>query len=76
MTIPGIGPKAEHQAWSGPRIAHPLIVIIWHVLATGTPYTDLGAEFYERRADPDREARGLIAKLKALGRTVTIEPAA
>jgi transposase len=57
-------------------IAHTLIVIIWNVLATDSPYTDLGADFYDRRNDPERETRRLIAKLEALGHTVTIEPAA
>lgn len=57
-------------------IAHTLIVIIWHVLATGTPYTDLGADFYANRADPARETQRLIAKLQALGHQVTLTPAA
>jgi transposase len=57
-------------------IAHTLIVIIWHVLATDTPYTDLGSDFYQRHTDPDRETRRLIARLHALGHTVTLEPAA
>jgi transposase len=57
-------------------IAHTLIVIIWHVLATDTLYTDLGAEFYRRHIDPDRETRRLVAKLQAFGHTVTLEPAA
>lgn len=57
-------------------IAHTLIVIIWNVLATDSPYTDLGADFYDRRNDPERETRRLIAKLEALGHTVTIEPVA
>jgi transposase len=57
-------------------IAHTLIVIIWNVLASDSPYTDLGADFYDRRNDPERETRRLIAKLEALGHTVTIEPAA
>jgi hypothetical protein len=37
-------------------VAHALIVIIWHVLATGKPYDDLGADYFTRRTDPDREA--------------------
>jgi transposase len=57
-------------------IAHTLIVIIWNVLANDSPYTDLGADFYDRRNDPQRETRRLITKLEALGHTVTIEPAA
>jgi transposase len=52
------------------------MVIIWNVLASDSPYTDLGADFYDRRSDPERETRRLIAKLEALGHTVTIEPAA
>jgi transposase len=51
-------------------------VIIWNVLASDSHYTDLGADFYDRRNDPEREASRLIAKLKALGHTVTIEPTA
>ena len=57
-------------------VAHTLLVIIWHMLATDTPYTDLGPDFYDRRTDPERETRRLLAKLQALGHTVTITPAA
>jgi transposase len=57
-------------------IAHTLAVIIWHVLATGRPYTDLGADFYTNRADPAKETQRLITKLEALGHKVTLTPAA
>jgi transposase len=57
-------------------IAHTLIVIIWHMLATGQAYTDLGTDFYARRADPERETQKLIARLQALGHQVTLTPAA
>lgn len=57
-------------------VAHAIIVIIWHVLTTGKPYSDLGADYFDRRADPDREARRLIARLEALGRHVTLDDAA
>jgi transposase len=57
-------------------IAHTLAVIIWHVLATGRPYTDLGPDFYTNRADPAKETQRLIAKLEALGHIVTLAPAA
>ncbi|HWM98842.1 MAG TPA: hypothetical protein VNO54_17510 [Streptosporangiaceae bacterium] len=46
------------------------------VLATGMPYDELGADYFTRRLDPDRETRRLIAKLEALGHTVTLESAA
>jgi transposase len=54
-------------------VAHAVLVIIWHVLATGRPYDDLGADYFDRRSDPDREARRLIARLEALGRHVTLD---
>ena len=57
-------------------IACTLAVIIWHVLATETAYTDLGSDFYATRADPAKETQRLIAKLEALGHTVTLAPAA
>ena len=57
-------------------VAHAILVIIWHVLATGKPYGDLGADYFTRRQDPGRETRRLIAKLEALGHHVTIEDTA
>ena len=57
-------------------VAHAMLVIIWHVLAGGVPYDELGADFFTRRLDPDKETRRLIAKLEALGHQVTLQPAA
>jgi transposase len=57
-------------------VAHAIIVIIWHILATGRPYDDLGQDYFDRRADPEREARRLIARLEALGKHVTLNDAA
>jgi transposase len=57
-------------------VAHALIVIIWNILATGRPYEELGADYFTSRLNPERETRRLIAKLEALGHTVTLEPAA
>jgi len=67
-------PTAKNKAIVA--VAHKLAIIIWHVLATGKPYTDLGADYLDRRIDPAKETRRLIARLQALGHTVTIEPAA
>jgi len=53
-----------------------MLVIVWHVLATGTPYHDLGADYFTTRLDPERETRRLVTKLQALGHNVTLEPAA
>jgi transposase len=57
-------------------VAHAMLVIIWHVLATGRPYDELGAGFFTRRLDPGRETLRLIAKLEALGHTISLQPAA
>jgi transposase len=57
-------------------VAHALIVIVWHILATGKPYHELGADYFTSRLDPEREARRLLAKLEALGLRVTVEDAA
>lgn len=57
-------------------VAHAMIVIIWHVLATGKPYDELGSGYFTSRLDPDRETHRLITKLEALGHTVSLQPAA
>jgi transposase len=54
----------------------PLLVIIWHIMATTRPYYELGPDYFTRRLDPDRETRRLIAKLEALGHQVSLQPAA
>jgi transposase len=67
-------PIAKNKA--AVAVAHKLSVIIWHVLASGKPYTDLGADYLNRRVDPAKQTRRLVAALQALGHTVIIEPAA
>jgi transposase len=57
-------------------VAHAMVVIIWHVLATGKPSHDLGEDYFTTRIDPATETRRLITKLEALGHKVTLEPAA
>ncbi len=58
-------PAANKKAIT--TVAHKLIVIIWHVLATGRPHQDLGADYFTTRMDPDKERRRLVAKLEAQG---------
>jgi transposase len=57
-------------------VAHAMLVIIWHVLAGGASFDDLGADFFTRRLDLDRHTRRLIAKVEALGHQVSLPPAA
>jgi hypothetical protein len=56
--------------------AHAMLVIVWHVLVTATPFYELGEDHFINRRDPERETARLISKLQALGHNVTIEPAA
>ncbi len=57
-------------------VAHTIVVAVWHMLTDDVDYNDLGADYFERRQDPDREARRLVQRLEALGHNVTLEPAA
>ena len=68
-----MGKKNEGKAIFA--VAHSMIVIIWHVLANGVDYDDLGGDYFERR-DPTIEIRRHIAALERLGQHVTLNPAA
>jgi transposase len=47
-------------------VAHTLIKVIWSVLHTATPYTDLGQDFYTRRVDTLTQTQRLITQLEAI----------
>jgi transposase len=36
-------------------VAHAMLVIIWHLLAGGASYDELGADFFTRRHDPNEK---------------------
>ncbi len=58
-------------------VAHTMIVIVWHILASDDATCDeLGADFLERRTDTEGRQRQLVRQLEALGNKVTLEPAA
>lgn len=57
-------------------VAHTMIVIVWHLLASDATYDELGADFFERRLNTEARQRRLIRDLEALGHKVTLEPAA
>jgi len=57
-------------------VKHSITVAIWHMLTTGELYVDPGADYFDRRADPQRKIKRLIAQLESLGQTVVVEPAA
>lgn len=54
-------------------VGHSILVICWHLLTTNSDYTDLGADYFTRRADPDRQRDRLIQQLHNLGYRVTLD---
>jgi transposase len=56
-------------------VAHSLIEVIWHLLATGEVFEDLGDSYFDKRRDPHRQARRLVAQLEDLGFSVTLASA-
>src|SRR3989440_11548776 len=54
-------------------VRHSLLVIIYHVLSTKQPYSDLGADYFEQR-DSTRLTQRSVRQLEALGYTVTLVP--
>jgi transposase len=59
-------------------VAHSLLVVCYHLLREpNAAYRDLGADYFERRKDPDREAQRMVRRLERLGFTVDLHrPAA
>jgi transposase len=67
-------PGAKKKAITA--IAHTLLKIAYQVLKSGTPYQDLGADFYTRRESPEQRQAYLLRQLEKLnpGATITISP--
>ena len=67
-------PAAKKKAITA--IAHTLLKIAYQVLKSGTPYQDLGADFYTRRESPAQRQAYLLRQLEKLnpGCTITIGP--
>jgi transposase len=57
-------------------VANSLVRVVWHVLSTGSFFEDLGADYFEQRDDPARQAARLQRRIEALGYSVTITEAA
>jgi transposase len=57
-------------------VGHSILVICWHLLTNDCDYTDLGGDYFTRRADPARQRDHLIRQLHALGYRVTLDKAA
>jgi transposase len=67
-------PRRGHKRALG-AVKHSLICAIWHMLATGETYRDLGPDYFVNR-DPQRQTKRLIKQLERLGHHVTLQEAA
>jgi transposase len=56
-------------------VAHALLRVIYHMLASGTHYRDAGADYFDRR-HVERAARRAIRVLEGQGYRVVLQPAA
>jgi transposase len=65
--------RGKHKAVMA--VAHTLLVMIYHVLKTGRPYHELGADYFDR-LDAARLERHHVRRLEQLGFTVTLTPKA
>jgi transposase len=65
-------PRIGHGRALG-AVKHSMLTAYWHMFTTGQTYTDLGADYFDRR-DPDRLTKRLVGRLEALGNTVTLNP--
>jgi transposase len=63
-------PRLGHKKALG-AVKHSMLCAIWHMLATGETYRDLGGDYFTTR-DPQRQTRRLVAQLERLGHHVTL----
>jgi len=54
-------------------VAHSVLVIAYHILRDRRPYTELGADYFDR-LDAERVERYHVTKLRQLGDEVTLTP--
>jgi transposase len=54
-------------------VSHSVLVILYHMLREHKPYTDLGADYFDR-LDIQRLQRHHVHRLEQLGYTVTLTP--
>jgi len=54
-------------------VGHSILVICWHLLTEDADYDDLGGDYFQRRANPDRQRDRAIEQLHTLGYQVTLK---
>ena len=54
-------------------VGHTILVGAWHILAEGATWHELGADYFDRRRDPEALGRRKLADLRAMGWSVTLD---
>lgn len=57
-------------------IEHSLIIAVWHMLANGEAFNELGPDYYSRIAKPNKARNAAIRQLNRLGFEVQLQPQA
>jgi len=65
--------RGRHRA--AMAVAHSLLIVVYHVLRTRQPYTELGVVYLDR-LDAARIERHHVRRLEQLGNTITLMPIA
>ncbi len=55
-------------------VAHSILVIAYHLIQRNTPYSELGASYFERHEKTHLKKKRLIKQLEQLGYQVNLEP--
>jgi hypothetical protein len=53
-------------------VAHSILVIAYHLILRNTPYSELGADYFERHEKPHLKKKRLITQLEKLGYQVNL----
>jgi transposase len=53
-------------------VAHGLLVVCYHLIKEGQEYVDLGADYFKKPQDRERQAKSLVKRLQKLGYAVTV----
>jgi len=69
--------KQASRGWAKAivALAHKILIIAFNMLCTGTPYHELGGDYFDR-INPTRTANRLIKRLEAMGYQVQAAPTA
>lgn len=65
--------RRRGKKWAVVAVAHKLLIIIYHVLKTKTPYQELGEDYFDQLERTHIERRA-VRRLEQLGYQVTLTP--